>query len=1193
MDLMKDWVHAYVHEAISLGLDGPPNNRRIRAKLTNQGNDGTCCRVRVRGPQVAQIIQWEDHQSRLRAVLSDSVSSIRGHFSDDAVAKYRRENKSDIRAGTKGAVMKLANFDILITNQSHAVSVALDIRGFEIIGCEGAGAFGNPHEISKSRVILALAREWLSTGNGKERREIDTPTAQPQAQIAVANHESSRSPELYFASQTAFLSQIDPKKASELPKKATTLPINMRPRSNSTELLDMLTSKRQKIEISKAPDAFIVVRSPSTKEASCDRDAIRPLPNDEPNTARRLREVSHFPRRDQHNKETNEGNSVEINSDNPPIPSPIPATSSNALQEFGAANHNNERSDGPHTTEHRKSAIIDDTDPWKGWKRIRRRDVVIPKDQQELIDSPDAWVPPAAGRILTPGRVPINLLRKWNETQMELHKSKNARTEETGSPPAPQASEPSDQPSTQLELVHSPASSPSSRQLDEEEWPPSSPASNRPSVPPDSSPPKQPQKAMSHISQTTSSYRCIQSDGDKLNNAEDQLNNSETKRQIFKSAKKPSFQSGPEPEPSEFDSSEASELEISFPEVLETSTQDNQIQNTECTQGEPLSSAPPALQPSKGASFTQVKRSPEVPTNTVQRRTQAAQLLDRGDNLFSEDINSTMKLTLETIIPATFGSDNVNRSPPALVDDSDSDDDMARRQLAFELDGFISNAGTQTEQADPRDNFPPVDTESSAKKSLTSPHPTRNHAELIEISKKRKLDSCSSPPSRSPKRRIIDSQTRHGQTTPKTDKAPKDRISNASLRQIYFGRPSPSSAVEKIYHNFKQSYSSYAGDIHRFMDTCVKLQSLRSKGLLEKSIMWDDFVCREVDQYQKYAQGCEERKETPESYEQYFFKRATVPSFRRRNLTVKSLNIILAWHEEIQKQSDNIDLCTTESESEPEPEQSADALEMKPGAAGNPRDTQTTKVRKEKAAYRQRHDSVSIPDSEEWHNCETHKSPSVELGDTDDSRILSGAQKRSTLGFEEIEMEDELTMSFEVETTFSDCNDRDGINPEEQPLDSVVNEPSLEVEDIANTKASSSSRRESKGKQPLQVIDHEASILSQPEDARSIDEAFYTTDSFYPPYRRPESPTQGSQAQDPLASGRSASPSSNWWRDPNTPFKQFARAFTNLRGELGRYRGANAEAVPVDENGVIQPQQLFSSGDEYVEGQMTTMGWEM
>ncbi|KAJ6021772.1 hypothetical protein N7540_007276 [Penicillium herquei] len=59
--------------------------------------------------------------------------------------------------------------------------------------------------------------------------------------------------------------------------------------------------------------------------------------------------------------------------------------------------------------------------PWKGLKRISNRDVVIPKDQQKLLDQL-CWIPPRPNEPFPQGHVPPPLLEAWNNAVQRRHR---------------------------------------------------------------------------------------------------------------------------------------------------------------------------------------------------------------------------------------------------------------------------------------------------------------------------------------------------------------------------------------------------------------------------------------------------------------------------------------------------------------------------------------------------------------------------------------------------------------------------------------------------------------------------------------------------------------------------------------------------------------------------------------------------
>ncbi|EFW15848.1 hypothetical protein D8B26_004343 [Coccidioides posadasii str. Silveira] len=1371
MELMDKWIHPHIQRALCLCLDDLPDDKdsRQNPKLSEPRDDGKYFRVGVFGSQVVQVVKWQDSSSPIEALLSDSCTTIRGHLSNDAVAKYRLERKTDVRANTRGALMKITDFEIVINKKkTPAPSLALYIRSFDILGCEGTGTFGNPRDISSFPAISALAGQCQSIRAESFLECTDMPRMQPQAPVSASDNESSHSSELSLASQADFATQLNNITTSKEPTRCKPLPMNSPTSLKSRDLLNLLVSNGRGRETTRDRNTPISVESPSTAKTNPDKGSMpRPIiPNSDisirsatvpPNIPRCPQVVPsqqnvmcdkiHPPKAEpdkssssdistklRHKKDSKNPSPTPAidsyhSSDRGPIkpkdrrssasnaggrqretaiddakpwknekrirrqdvsipqaqqeildsPNPWvgPETRSSLLSGQVSAELSDGRSEGSNETEckrhtgfddpspwkntkrigrqdmtipqdqqhkldspsawagpvtdpsspvgqltkeaddkqahmvrRQRKTNTDDADPWKGWKRIRRRDVFIPQDQEEILDSPNSWIPPPAGQSLPSGRVPIELLRQWNEAQTKSDEPKNTPASENRGSEGP---EELDEQSTQPELVPSPAPATlSTQELGEDEWPLTSP----PRLPPDSSPPRVLQRPNNPpITRKTQEKNEEDVIVDEVPALPD--------RQYFTNIRSSSFLMGVEPRSGEY--SAHSDIEYSIPRGLETSTQEHQKRSFELTQEESMSSSGPQLSPCQVGSFTQVKQSPEIahPHRQAPAKPKISTSRERQGSLPPDNVDSTSKLASETVIPATFPSTDIRRegqladaldnsgrepSPPVSADDGDENDDrMTGRQLASELDGFILDISTQMETAGFDGAFSSLGTQKSTGNLPDTPCPNMGSTAVENDSKKRKLNSDNSLPLRSPKRRIMVSRTAHTQEGPSTSKKTAEDIPDISLRRNYFRKSSPFSAVEKIYLNFKRAYSAYDGDIHTFTNSCFKLQSLRSKGSLEKSVLWDDFVCREATQYRDYVQQCDKRNETPKPYEEYFLERVTVPSFKKRNLTGKSIDLVLAWHEGSQKECEVVDVedavdnrpgCTVEQRVGSF-ERGLQERNQMSSASDSERPGKRKKKKEEKTPHRKRHDSVSIPDSEEWRGYETHETASVQLGDTDDSKVLSGGQKQSSLEFNEVEMEEESIKSLADETTASP-DDIDESNPRKRPgspNDKVL--PVLEMEEGASLGEipGQRSRRELKGKQPQRLAAPSKALLgkTQSADESSMDEAFYTTDSFYPPYRPPKPRLHNSQTENTTAAEeRPASPTSNWWRDPNTPFKFFAHAYSNLHTELGRFRRAGeTEAVPVDENGVILPHRVFDSGDGPVEGRMTSMGWEV
>lgn len=81
----------------------------------------------------------------------------------------------------------------------------------------------------------------------------------------------------------------------------------------------------------------------------------------------------------------------------------------------------------------------DRQDPWEGLKRLRSRDVKVPRDQHKLLEDHRQWMPALPGKSDPRGHVPPDLLAQWN--RIVLLRNHRANGSEQGSksprPPAP------------------------------------------------------------------------------------------------------------------------------------------------------------------------------------------------------------------------------------------------------------------------------------------------------------------------------------------------------------------------------------------------------------------------------------------------------------------------------------------------------------------------------------------------------------------------------------------------------------------------------------------------------------------------------------------------------------------------------------------------------------------------------------
>jgi hypothetical protein len=375
---------------------------------------------------------------------------------------------------------------------------------------------------------------------------------------------------------------------------------------------------------------------------------------------------------------------------------------------------------------------------------------------------------------------------------------------------------------------------------------------------------------------------------------------------------------------------------------------------------------------------------------------------------------------------------------------------------------------------------------------------------------------------------------------------------------------------------------------------------------MQRSTLWDDFIIREMTDYRNHVCRFQADRDMPESYEEYFQKNITEPQFKKRNLTPRNLNLVLAERETDgvvktsamsmginEKCSIPCSHCSRSSDVQVSPTKGHWKPTTCPSLKIRHGEIKDTAIQNLTVADKSRDWSRigTAEGSSEW-LYESYETASVELGDADadagESIPPSGAQQRSISGVGEVDMgvEHEL-MRRDKEGSLDNTTETDLTGRNDDLRDAI--DIGLEVPDriIEEIRASSA---------PL--IDQEdefddVDILSRETNScggigrkdSDGDQNFETASTasrcpIYPP-SKPRGRTRHISE-----SNSNLGPSPPWWHHPNTPFKSFARAYVSLRSELGRCH------YKIDERGVIIPRSWHTWGDEgRTEGGMERMGW--
>ncbi|KAK2798521.1 hypothetical protein FQN51_007678 [Onygenales sp. PD_10] len=680
------------------------------------------------------------------------------------------------------------------------------------------------------------------------------------------------------------------------------------------------------------------------------------------------------------------------------------------------------------------SDITERIDPWKNMKRIRRRDVVIPKDQEELIENENSWIPPETGRRMPQGYVPINLLQEWNE----MHNGNPIPEHEVQSP-TPSPTE------VNVERLQS-SREPTPLDPDWGETPPPSPLSDL--VPPDTSPLHSPRQRRQP---SRNSYSPIPSSanlpvGHELLATKEHEN--ETLQHLQGQSANPHVRPGSDLATPAEDEDDDSEMEVASPKGLENPTQDESVVDEEIT------SSGPQLPISNKTSFTQVEQTPYIQPskanvgvnsgpgeNAAPQKISSDPLIPATYERVRSDIHSDSSTLATGNIPQNTTMVSTQDFNPVDCGTLDYDETLVDRQIVSGLDEYTQNTYTDGYLDQSITGHPPGTALSSDKPSSSLlPEPQMSSPSPVNTRKRQRDESSPEIHKASKQPRLQQLQKERSVQEPQKPPLKPGKLSNArrsntiTRRRSYFGEIAPSSPAEEVYQQFKGQYLDYTGSLDQFRQACSKLQLLRAQNLMKTSILWDDFVA----EYPDYV--LQHQNTRGASYEEYFQQTITKPRRRRRTLQAKKIELVLAPQIHSREASPS---------TQPPPEEDASItqgprhanLTSKDGNSPAPRppiSSQSEPKDKLDADAMDVDEDEDVALSDELEACETL---SVELGDPDSSLPLSGAQKRaSIIDNEDINMDHEdapeseyevaesVTSSHHIAPALDDANESDDDN---------------------------------------------------------------------------------------------------------------------------------------------------------------------
>ena len=96
-----------------------------------------------------------------------------------------------------------------------------------------------------------------------------------------------------------------------------------------------------------------------------------------------------------------------------------------------------------------------------------------------------------------------------------------------------------------------------------------------------------------------------------------------------------------------------------------------------------------------------------------------------------------------------------------------------------------------------------------------------------------------------------------------------------------------------IFARFKTNYLDYTGDLRHFVAICKRINTLVKVNRMIPKFLWDDFIVRHKLDYPQYLQECNDLVEDPMPYEQFYHERIAGPNYMSKVVTSSNLADIL------------------------------------------------------------------------------------------------------------------------------------------------------------------------------------------------------------------------------------------------------------------------------------------------------------
>lgn len=906
-------------------------------------------------------------------------------------------------------------------------------------------------------------------------------------------------------------------------------------------------------------------------------------------------------------------------------------------------------SENPFTKNPPKPSNSNIMDPWYGLRKIRRRDVEIPKDQATLLRDHTCWFPPFPGKPSPSGNVPTNILSQWNEIVLQRsrladekqNKPESSRAESptlatsnhvssagVTSPISPSGSESASQ-------AYSWCSSPNRDPSPHHELPADSPPVSARPRPRESQTPKPKDNGVAEDQSTGDIATGAHVDSERKQSSEYVIPEvgqpPQNPRQAVKNSTNPGL-SQPMP------TAQAQELDDGSDDESNESVMDAAVPCPLGYSSQPASSA-------EQAGKEPISSSASLPWMNIHEHVQVTETPAMGLNRVRPEITNT----ITTNDPQQHSSLATKSSSQRVYNTYASNDNVSNDGSSQEshyssqhgpdqvrVEGTqISSGNWTTHSSTPNSHiaFVPNSSGSYGREQSVplsapraqekgTPQPFSSYRDVTRL--RSDDDNYNSSDKSSAKEASIGrasadinvpSLKRHAsviETEPFPSKRQRTRPSDnqsmereskrstsnvMSRRESYINSTPNRPDAKRAYEKFRSNYRTYTGDSAHFFELCSRLQTLRDKGRLKRSHLWDDFIIMHLEQYPSYLQLCHEMGNAKiMGYEEYFESHFSHPSCKKRSLTAAGIEVSAAQHAATSRSS----VSTSPSVSHDKANTSFTASlanrlsnfhthSFGPGPRSNHSSTQTSRLQSVKSPTRStrvHHDPSSFLRQN------PNKNTIIESVEPDDRWTLAiGTPSQESEDYnsaadepaasKQLQMEYAQSLAEQTATaeTTSQAPTNEHVLDKEGDLNMEMATQPLHPEPTEDENEVEPSIPESNHDENNNEEGHEEEAAEEVEEYDEM-EATHETASIELGDERPSTEPQGQPLPEALSEDEDGNenwfsslrhiiepPTGVWSDDPNTPFKIWARADQNVKVEILRRGGRYRE---VDDKGVIQ-----------------------